>query len=188
MPPENLLDEVTRMRERRPKITFEDVNMNKRTVDVSMNGPWGQNGNLIHFEAKVSFPENYPNAEPDFKLGSSSFMSSEIDDKLWREVQQMAAEFVSRKQGCLEAALCYLLGEVDLESSTTSLKDVSMKPSETDLSRVIDENQDGSGSALDKTVDSSARRKDRENLAMNIRSGSNTLMSVSKFRDPLKRM
>jgi WD40 repeat protein len=117
--PESLHDEIIRIKDQLPKITFEDVNMDKRTVVVSMNGPWGSEGNPIYIRITISFPDQYPETRaPTFNLGKTSFMSDEIHGKLKREVQQIAAGFVARKQGCLEAALCYLLGEVDLESST----------------------------------------------------------------------
>ncbi len=35
-----------------------------------------------------------------------------------REVHQIGSNFVGRRRGCLEAAICYFLGEVDLEESS----------------------------------------------------------------------
>jgi WD40 repeat protein len=118
--PENLHDEIIRIHEQLPKITFEDVNMDKRSIVVSMNGPWGEEGSLIYITATILFPIQYPDTKPPiFSLGKTSLMSDGIYDKLKKEINQLAASFVSRKQGCLEAALCYLLGEVDLETSST---------------------------------------------------------------------
>ena len=123
--PESLHDEIIRIHELLPKITFDDVNMDKRAVVVSMNGPWGEEGTPIYIKVTVSFPDQYPETKaPTFTLGKTSLMSDKIHDKLNGEVKQIAAGFVSRKQGCLEAALCYFLGEVDLESSTIFFKDI----------------------------------------------------------------
>ncbi|KAF8864519.1 hypothetical protein BDZ45DRAFT_581868 [Acephala macrosclerotiorum] len=123
--PENLQDEIIRIHDQLPNITFEDVNMDKRTVVASMNGPWGEMGISIYIKVTISFPEQYPESKaPSFTLGKTSLMPDEIYSKLKREVQQIAAGFVSRREGCLEATLCYLLGEVDLEASTTFFKDV----------------------------------------------------------------
>ncbi|TAQ85966.1 hypothetical protein B7494_g5714 [Chlorociboria aeruginascens] len=124
--PENLHDEIIRIHEQLPKIKFEDVNMDKRTIVISMNGPWGENENAIYIKATIIFPDQYPETKsPTFTLGKTSLMSNDTYIKLKREVHQIAAGFVSRRQGCLEATLCYLLGEVDLEASTTLFKDVN---------------------------------------------------------------
>lgn len=123
--PETLHDEIIRIHDQLPKITFEDVNMDKRTVVASMNGPWGDDGNAIYIKVTIIFPEQYPESKaPSFTLGKTSLMPDDVYAKVKREVHQIAAGFISRKQGCLDAALCYLLGEVDLETSTTFFKDV----------------------------------------------------------------
>lgn len=162
--PESLHDEIIRIHEQLPKITFDDVNMDKRTVIVSMNGPWGKDGNPIHVKVTVSFPDQYPETKaPSFTLGKTSLMSDEVYDKLKRDVQQIAAGFVSRKQGCLEAALCYLLGEVDLESSTIFFKDVD--DIDDDLDGLADESSSededadippGASAMMSQELDSSA--------------------------------
>lgn len=162
--PESLHDEIIRIHDQLPKITFDDVNMDKRTAIVSMNGPWGENGNPIYIKVTVSFPDQYPETKaPLFTLGKTSLMSDDIHDKLNREVKQIAAGFVSRKQGCLEAALCYLLGEVDLESSTIFFKDVG--DIDDDLDGLADESSSddedadipaGASAMMSQELDSSA--------------------------------
>ncbi|KAG9234497.1 hypothetical protein BJ875DRAFT_495779 [Amylocarpus encephaloides] len=122
--PESLKDEIIRISEQLPKIAFEDVDMDNRIVVASMSSPWGENGNSIYIKVTITFPDQYPEAKsPTFSLGKTSLMSDEIHHKLKREVHQIASGFVTRRQGCLEAALCYLLGEVDLETSTTFFND-----------------------------------------------------------------
>ncbi|KAF7952028.1 uncharacterized protein EAE97_001525 [Botrytis byssoidea] len=123
--PETLHDEIIRINDQLPKITFDGVDMDKRTVVVSMNGPWGENGTPIYIKTTITFPDQYPETKaPTFTLGRTSLMPDETYNKLRKEVHQIAASFVSRKQGCLEAALCYLLGEVDLETSTIFFHDI----------------------------------------------------------------
>ncbi|KAK6607940.1 WD repeat-containing protein [Botrytis cinerea] len=123
--PETLHDEIIRINDQLPKITFDGVDMDKRTVIVSMNGPWGENGTPIYIKTTITFPDQYPETKaPTFTLGKTSLMPDETYNKLKKEVHQIAASFVSRKQGCLEAALCYLLGEVDLETSTIFFHDI----------------------------------------------------------------
>lgn len=165
--PESLHDEIVRIHDQLPKITFDDVNMDKRIIAVSMNGPWGENGTPIYITASVSFPDQYPELKaPTFTLGKTSLMSDEVYGKLKREVQQIASSFVTRRQGCLEATLCYLIGEVDLESSTTFLKD--LEDIDDDLDGLADESSSddddddaddvptGSSTIMSQELDSSA--------------------------------
>lgn len=122
--PESLHDEIIRVHEQYSKVTFNDVNMDKRSITVSMNGPWGHGGDPIFIKTTIQFPDQYPGAKlPTFSVGKTSLMADETYEKITREVQQIASGFVGRRRGCLEAALCYLLGEVDLEESTMWLKD-----------------------------------------------------------------
>ena len=154
--PESLHDEIIRIHDQLPKITFDDVNMDKRIVAVSMNGPWGEDGAPIYITASVLFPDQYPEVKPpNFTLGKTSLMSDETYAKLKRELQQIASSFVSRRQGCLEATLCYLLGEVDLESSTTFLKD--LEDIDDDLDGLADESSsdDDDDGDVDIPADSS---------------------------------
>jgi WD40 repeat protein len=162
--PESLHDEIIRIHDQLPKITFEDVNMDKRTIEASMNGPWGDDGNAIYIKVTITFPNQYPETKaPTFTLGKTSLMSDEIHYKLKREVHQIAAGFVARRQGCLEAALCYLLGEVDLETSTTFFNDGS--DSDEDLGALADESSSddddvdipaGASAMMSQELDSSA--------------------------------
>lgn len=165
--PESLQDEIIHIHDQLPKITFDDVNMDKRTVVVSMNGPWGEDKAPIYITATVSFPDQYPETKaPTFTLGKTSLMSDEVYSKLKREVQHIASSFVTRRQGCLEATLCYLLGEVDVESSTTFLKD--LEDIDDDLDGLADESSSdddddddddipaGSSAMMSQELDSSA--------------------------------
>lgn len=161
--PESLHDEIIRIHDQLPKITFEDVSMDKRVVVASMNGPWGDDENAIYIKVNIAFPDQYPEKAPTFTLGKTSLMPDTTYDKLRREVQQIAAGFVSRKQGCLEATLCYLLGEVDLETSTTFFKDVG--DIDDDLDGLADESSSddedgdipaGSSAMMSQELDSSA--------------------------------
>jgi WD repeat-containing protein 59 len=160
--PESLHDEIIRIHEQLPKITFDDVNMDKRTLVASMNGPWGEDGNPIYTKVTMAFPDQYPESKaPTFTIGKTSLMSEEIYEKLKREVQQIAAGFVARRRGCLEATLCYFLGEVDLETSTTFFKD----DTDDDLGALADESSSddddgdipaGASAMMSQELDSSA--------------------------------
>jgi len=122
--PESLHDEIIRVHHQYSKVSFDNINMDKRCVTMSMNGPWGQDGESIFIKTTVQFPDQYPGAKlPIFNIGQTSLIPNETYQRITREVRQIAAGFVDRRRGCLEAAICYLLGEVDLEESTLWLKD-----------------------------------------------------------------
>lgn len=160
--PESLHDEIMRIHAQLPKIEFNEVNMDKRTIHASMNGPWGDDGHPINVNVTVVFPEQYPESKaPTFTLGKTALMSDEIYSKLKREVHQIAAGFVARKQGCLEATLCYLLGEVDLETSTLfkDVDDLDDMDALADESSSDDEDEDipaGASAMMSQELDSSA--------------------------------
>ena len=172
--PESLHDEIIRIKGQLPKITFEEINMDKRYVIASMNGPWGKDGNAIYINAIIAFPDQYPDKAPTFTLGKTSLMPATTYDKLKREVQQIAAGFVPRKQGCMEAALCYLLGEVDLETSTTFFNDVG--DIDDDLDALADESSSddedgdipaGTSAIMSQELDSSATEDMLSTMARN---------------------
>ncbi|KAJ8067290.1 hypothetical protein OCU04_004648 [Sclerotinia nivalis] len=175
--PETLHDEIIRINEQLPKITFDDVDMDKRTVIVSMNGPWGENSTPIYIKTTISFPDQYPESKaPTFTLGKTSLMSDETFNKLRKEVQQIAASFVGRKQGCLEAALCYLLGEVDLETSTIFFHDIDDLDDD-DLDGLADESSSdeedndippGASAMMSQELDSSATAETLISIPRNV--------------------
>ncbi|KAH8811466.1 hypothetical protein F5884DRAFT_672600 [Xylogone sp. PMI_703] len=138
--PESLHDEIIRVSKQLPKVAFESIDMDKKTIVVSMNGPWGEESSPIYIRVTITFPEQYPETKaPSLTIGKTSLMPDATYNRLKQEVQQIAAGFVSRKKGCLEAALCYLLGEVDLETSVTFFKDGEDLDDDDDLDGLADE-------------------------------------------------
>jgi WD repeat-containing protein 59 len=117
--PESLHDEIIRVSEQFTKVSWENIEMDRRRLTVSMNGPWGEGGEPVYINVRIEFPDRYPEAKlPVFNVGKSSLIPQQTYAKIIRELQQIAAGFVGRKRGCLEATVCYLLGEVDLQEST----------------------------------------------------------------------
>lgn len=162
--PESLPDEIIRIYDKLPKISFDDVNMEKRTLAASMNGPWGDDGNPIYIKVNVTFPEQYPGTKPPtFTLNKTQLMSDQVYYKLKGELQQIANSKTSTKQGCLESALCYLLGEIDLEASTSFLegdiRDLDDLDALADESSSDDDDEDvpvGASTLLSQELDTSA--------------------------------
>ncbi|KAI9813549.1 MAG: hypothetical protein M1832_006280 [Thelocarpon impressellum] len=117
--PDNLGDEITQVADKFSKVTFEDVDISKRTAVISMDGPWASEGDAVYTKVDVRFPLDYPTKEPPvFKMEKTPSISEKNISKISEELSIIAESYSSRGRGCLEAVLCYLLGERRLEDST----------------------------------------------------------------------
>jgi WD40 repeat protein len=121
--PESLGDEITHVGEKFKRVRFEDIDMNGRTATLSMNGPWGEGKKSVFLKIHVRFPAEYPEAEPALRLEKMSSVTDETYSKISVELSQITKGFASRRRGCLEALLSYLLGERGLEDSTAWLQE-----------------------------------------------------------------
>ncbi|KAM7192376.1 WD repeat-containing protein [Rhypophila sp. PSN 637] len=136
--PESIQDEFIRISNQLPNVTWESIDMDTLILKASLKGPWGVNGETIFFKVKVDIPTSYPHTKaPRFYVEKSSFMPEETHKKMEKELHQLAHEFLQRKKNCLDVAFTYLLGEVDLENSTTFFKNV--RDLDDDLDGLADE-------------------------------------------------
>lgn len=123
--PDTVQDELLRISTQIPKVKWENIDLDNLTLNASLNGPWGAEGETIFIKVKIDLPEAYPTlAAPMFFIEKTSFLPEETHRRLTREIHVLADQFLRRKQNCLEVAFTYLLGDVDLESSTTFFKNV----------------------------------------------------------------
>ncbi|KAK3330889.1 hypothetical protein B0H66DRAFT_490735 [Apodospora peruviana] len=136
--PESIQDEFLRISNQLPNVKWENIDMDALTLSASLKGPWGVNGDTIFIKVKVDIPTSYPQSKsPKFLVEKSSFMPEETHKKIENELHQLANEFLHRKKNCLDVAFTYLLGEVDLENSTTFFKNV--RDLDDDLDALADE-------------------------------------------------
>lgn len=123
--PESIQDEFIHVSNRLPNVKWENIDMDSLILNASLKGPWGVNDEGIFIKVKVDIPTSYPTSKaPKFYVEKTSFMPEETHEKIERELQILAKQFLERKQNCLEVAFSYLLGDVDLENSTTLFKNV----------------------------------------------------------------
>ncbi|RKF62900.1 putative RWD, RING finger and WD repeat-containing protein C11E3.05 [Erysiphe neolycopersici] len=116
--PESLHDEIIRIHNQLPKIKFDDVDMEKRMIVASINGPWAEDAGLVHIKLTAIFPEYYPETEsPEFNIENTSLISSSTHEKLIKDIQHIAESYSAHGQGCLEKIFRYLVGELDYEAS-----------------------------------------------------------------------
>ncbi|KAL2142123.1 hypothetical protein VTI28DRAFT_1517 [Corynascus sepedonium] len=123
--PETIQDEFLRISNQLPNVKWENIDMDALTLNASLKGPWGVNSEAIFIKVKVDIPKSYPKMKaPRFYVEKSSFMPEEIHRKLEHELHELANRFLQRKKNCLDTAFEYLLGEVDLETSTAFFNNV----------------------------------------------------------------
>ncbi|KAH6697450.1 WD repeat-containing protein [Plectosphaerella plurivora] len=123
--PDSIQEEILRVSTQLPKVKWEHIDIDNLTLNASLNGPWGVDGESIFVKIKVDIPTNYPKYKaPKFFVEKTSFMPYEIHKKIEHELHQLAHRFLERRKHCLDVAFSYLLGDVDLETSTTFFSNV----------------------------------------------------------------
>ncbi|KAG6017812.1 hypothetical protein E4U43_008631 [Claviceps pusilla] len=136
--PDTIQEELLRISTQIPKVKWENIDMDNLTMNASLTGPWGRDGESIFVKVKIDIPSDYPKLKaPKFMIEKTSFMPEDTHKEVMKEVHMLADQFLQRKQNCLEVILTYLLGEVDLESSTSFFKNV--RDFDDDLDGLADE-------------------------------------------------
>lgn len=123
--PETIQEEVLRISQQLPKVKWESINMETLTLEASLNGPWGVGGASIFFKVKVDIPSNYPKSRaPKFTIEKTSLMPPATHKRVESDISKLVQRFLEKKPNCLDVAFSYLLGDIDLESSTSFFKNV----------------------------------------------------------------
>ncbi|KAL1956390.1 hypothetical protein VTO42DRAFT_7373 [Malbranchea cinnamomea] len=115
---ETLGDEISHVGEKFTKVAFESVNVGQRKATISLHGPWGNDHANIFLKIDMKFPSNYPrNATPIFTVQKTASMTSQLSKTLTSGLQAISEAYVTKKRGCLEGILRFLLGEHTVEES-----------------------------------------------------------------------
>lgn len=115
---ETLGDEISHVGEKFTKVAFDSVDVRQRKISISLNGPWGAEGHSLFLKVDIKFPVSYPKtAIPTFAFQKTAAVTDELAARITAELRTIAETYMSRKRGCLEGAVRYLLGESSLEES-----------------------------------------------------------------------
>ncbi|KAJ5595522.1 uncharacterized protein N7459_001730 [Penicillium hispanicum] len=115
---ETLGDEISHVGEKFTKVVFDSVDVRQRKISISLNGPWGVDGKSLFLKVDIKFPVSYPKtAIPTFAFQKTAAVTNELASRMTAELRTIAETYMSRKRGCLEGAVRYLLGESTLEES-----------------------------------------------------------------------
>lgn len=115
---ETLGDEITHVGEKFTKVVFESVDIRQRKATISLHGPWGTDGDSLFLKVDIKFPTDYPRASvPTFSIQKTVAVTDQLASKIISELRTIAETYLSRKRGCLEGVVRYLLGECTMEES-----------------------------------------------------------------------
>lgn len=115
---ETLGDEITHVGEKFAKVSFESVNVRQRKATISLHGPWSTDSESLFLKADIKFPVDYPRtAVPTFNIQKTAAVTDQLAARLVSDLRTIAETYLSRKRGCLEGVVRYLLGECTLEES-----------------------------------------------------------------------
>lgn len=120
---ESLGEEITTVGDKFSKIRFEDVDMQRQALVVSLPGPWGPDRAPTYVRVKMDFPAGYPNtAMPAASIEKTTSLQDDILQQMTSDVHALAYEFLSVRRSSLEPILRYLLGEQSLDEILQSFK------------------------------------------------------------------
>ncbi|KAG4444165.1 hypothetical protein IFR05_000394 [Cadophora sp. M221] len=113
--------EILRLQRERPEVTFDNVDLLKRNVIITM----------MNIRIEIDFPEAYPKSEiPTFTVSvpasSSSSLPDDFSTKFVRGMIEKAELCLARNEGCLENVFAYImsvLGEASPEGRGILLKE-----------------------------------------------------------------
>lgn len=152
---ESLSDEMTYVAKKYKKVKFETADVHRRFATVTLHGPWALEGKPAFIRVNFEFPDGYPTSAAAVCIfeRTTSSISEDVLNKLLTEVQSIIQHYQSKRVGCLEALITYLLGERDLEQSislpTAAIIDEPADESSSDEDPVGNEAEDLETSATD---------------------------------------
>ncbi|KAL6243205.1 hypothetical protein RBB50_009756 [Rhinocladiella similis] len=128
--PDTLAEEIRHVGEKFKKVDFEVVDISHRKAVMSLQAPWGEDQSQVFLRVEMRFPKLYPrNANAVLSLQKSGFLDDATHRLISTELRTIAETYASRKRGCLEAILRYLLREQNLEQIVAWVLDESLTDS-----------------------------------------------------------
>jgi WD40 repeat protein len=114
--PDTLAEEIRHVGEKFKRVEFEMVDISHRKAIMSLQAPWGEDQGQVFLRVEMRFPKLYPrSANAVLTLQKSAFLDEARHRLITTELHTIAETYASRKRGCLEAILRYLLREQSLE-------------------------------------------------------------------------
>jgi WD repeat-containing protein 59 len=121
---DSLAEEITQVGAKFTKVEFEAIDIPHRKATISLQAPSAAENSSIYIRAQMHFPKNYPReGSVDIKVQKTSSMTDELLAIISTELRTIAETYATKKRGCLEAVLRYLLHEQNMEQIVSWLLD-----------------------------------------------------------------
>src|SRR5277367_1631150 len=120
----SLAGEITQVGEIFTKVEFETIDIPRRRATISLHGPWASDNSSLYIRVQMHFHKNYPReGGVDFKVQKTAGMTDEVLVLVSTELRTIAETYATKKKGCLEAVLRYLLREQNMEQIVSLVLD-----------------------------------------------------------------
>ena len=158
---ESLGEEITMVGDKFSKIKFDDVDVQRGRILVSLSGPWGLGETSTYLKVRIDFPIGYPSTSvPMLSIEKTSSIHDEAFKRILSDVDSLTSAFMSHRRSSLETILRYLLGEQSLEEGLQNLQvnrdgdDVALTQKDELSSSDDDDDDEGLGRYADLQSDS----------------------------------
>lgn len=120
---ESLGEEIAAVGDKFSKIQFDDVDMQRHRLVISLPGPWGPGNTSTWVRVKIGFPAGYPNtAAAVASIEKTTSVPNEVLHQILSDVDSLASAFLTIRRSSLETILRYLLGEQSLDEVLQALQ------------------------------------------------------------------
>ncbi|KAI4197721.1 MAG: hypothetical protein LQ350_005739 [Teloschistes chrysophthalmus] len=120
---DSLAEEITHLADTFSKVTFENIDMQSRRIEISLHSHWGPEKVSTYLKCRVEIPLGYPTDAPPYpNVESTAGLGDETILQITSELQIIGDAFRDRKRHSLEAMLRYLLQEQSCEECLSLLR------------------------------------------------------------------
>ncbi|KAL9586654.1 MAG: hypothetical protein Q9203_003792 [Teloschistes exilis] len=120
---DSLAEEITHLADTFSKVTFENIDMQSRRIEISLHSPWGPEKVSTYLKCRVEIPLGYPTDAPPYpNVESTAGLGDETILQITSDLQVIGDAFRDRKRHSLEAMLRYLLQEQSCEDCLSLLR------------------------------------------------------------------
>lgn len=115
---DRLSQEIIFVSSKFPKVVFEDINIGAGTCDFNLNGPWGNNHDIVRIQMHARIHKEYPNGPIEFSVSDASEIREGGAQEITEKLKEYCDELSRHNVHSLEFAIRYLVGDpVSVEDS-----------------------------------------------------------------------
>lgn len=111
----NLQKEIIDVTKTAPQVSFEEVDIAKRSCTLSLYGPWANHGEPVYLRLALKFSKKYPRKPPKFDLEHNASVFLKTRAFLLRSLTTIQDECTHLLQGCISPCASFLAGASSIE-------------------------------------------------------------------------